>query len=43
MKQISVDKDNFELAWTRASPLILKALKELINNAIMTSEPHIDN
>ena len=43
LKQISVDKENFELAWTRASPLILKALKELVNKAIMTSEPHIDN
>jgi hypothetical protein len=35
LKRISTDKDNFESVWTKASPLILKTLKELINKAVM--------
>jgi hypothetical protein len=35
LKRISTDKENFESVWTKASPLILKTLKELINKAVM--------
>lgn len=35
LKGISVDKENFELVWSKASPIILKALKEILDKAIM--------
>lgn len=35
LKQISTDKQSFESVWTRASPLILKSLKELIDKTII--------